>query len=219
MNRTENWTHVKGKVAGGFIAMVNKDSPEEEQLRVVEFSDQHRYAMCSESQPYLSMHLFQDERWTKFHNCHVFAAVVGGELVGYAKFIWGHSQFENSRDEVLGKDRKPLTPREAAPTSPQMEMIWFSDLVKQVREDRWEMDDEDAIYPNHLKTWVGAGIGVLDEFRKQGIATALMRTAEEYLETKLKHMGFSLAMDEGWALLKSLGLTDETIIWYPRGAN
>ena len=100
-----------------------------------------------------------------------------------------------------------------------MKMITARELVKMAEEGNWEMEDEDAIYPYHLKTWVGAGIGVLDEFCRKGIATALMRTAEKCLETKLDHMGFSLAMDEGWALLKSLGLTDDTIIWYPRGAN
>ena len=208
MNHTEIWTQVVREIPGGLIAMVNGDSPEEEQVQVVEFSRQHHSDMCSESFPYLDMSLFQEPA-LPFWCCQVFAAIVGGRIVGYAKFFWIRSWLENSEDEVLGEDRTPLTLEKvrAGEPSPLGEMT-----IKELFED------EAASYPYHLKTWCGSGIGVLGDYRGQGIATALLRTAEECLGTKLEDMGFSLPTSEGKALLKSLGLPYQSLILYYPGS-
>ena len=207
---TRSWTQVVGEIPDAFIVMVNGDSPEVEKLKVVEFS---RTVTFSEASPYLGIDLF-DEPW----KCHVFAAVVDGGMVGYAKILWVRSDCENSEGQLLGQDRIPLPSEQACAQQPSsMQFISFRELCEQVREGRVEDvdEDDDVMFPFHLKTWCGAGIGVLPEYRRRGIATALLRKAAECLETELEYMAFSITMDDGEALLQSLGLRKEDRILWP----
>ncbi len=135
-------------------------------------------------------------------------------VVGYAKLIWMRMGFRNYKGQLLGIDRKPLSPDKVG-VGPEPKIISFLELKKQVDEGTFEYPDEDKDYPHQLKAWLVSGIGVLPDFQRKGLGKALLQTAANCLDTKLEHMGHSTPVQlPGDALLNSLGLPDEKRIYH-----
>lgn len=206
MEETEliNFSNIIKPLENGHIAVVDKESLEDEQYEVVDFCKAtkdilgvdgiNRHDLKPESWPLLdngswdlSLNIETGEKDNKLN---VFVLVISNKMIGYVAIDWC-KEIRQFDDKILAIDENPL------PAKNKMRSYRLKDFLKT------DFSNE----PKRLEYWSVLGICILPECQRKGLATILFRTALDYLGTNERDIAYDRPIKiAGEAFIKSLGL-------------
>lgn len=188
---------------GGYIAVVDKESPKSEKQRVAEFSRNTvsvlgRGGIIGESTPFVEVDDWDEESPSDYlgpHRLHVFVLVLNGLIIGYMPLRWHWSITQKGHQ--LDIEGKPIESKGG------MQVFDLAELIKN------PMIHEG---PKWLEGWGIEAIVILPSWQRRGLGELLLRTGLNHLGTNEKEVAYDPPFtDSGEALLRSLGLKPKEV--------
>jgi len=188
---------------GGYIAVVDKESPKSEKQRVAEFSRNTVSVLglggiIGESTPFVEVDDWDEESPSDYlgpHRLHVFVLILDSDIVGYMPVRW-HWNIEQ-KGRLLDVEGKPIESKGG------LQVFNLKELIENAIIDET---------PKRLECWGIEGIVILPPWQRRGLGKLLLKTALNYLDTNEKEVAYDPPFtDSGEALLRSLGLNPKEV--------
>ena len=188
---------------GGYIAVVDKNSPRSEKQQVAEFSLDtvtilDRGRPMGEPVPFVAVHDWDEESSSDYaepHKLHVFVLVLSGQITGYMPVKWHWSIIQKGHQ--LDVEGKPIESKGK---------LQFHNVTEPI--ENFVIDEE----PKRLEGWGIEAVVILPSWQRRGLGKLLLRTGLNYLGTNEREVAYDPPFsDAGEALLRSLGLNPDEV--------
>ncbi len=173
------WKNVQTEIPRGVIAMVNAQSSAYEKRKTADFVEHS----VGSGIPHFE----------KPSKCHVFVAIIGGRVVGYATCNWWRDIYD-AAGNLLGRDGTPLSLNEL-----KVKLWEANELLRAKPED---LGDPKAA------AWCLEFVYVDERHRRKGLGKELLGAVAKGLHTPLDKIAYREPISFlGEQLLKRLGLS------------
>lgn len=187
----------------GYIAVVDKMSPQAEKQQVAKFSLDTVAVLgletpMGESVPFVEVNDWDEESPSDYpepHGLHVFVLVLSDQITGYMPVRWHRNIIQKGHQ--LDAEGKPIE------SKGKLQVFTLAELMKNPIIDEGH---------KLLEAWSIKAVVILPSWQRQGLGKLLLRTGLSYLGTNEREVAYERPFSEaGKALLRSLGLNPKEV--------